>query len=60
MDVLWNIFGVCSKKREKSEISISLGEKHIYTLCFEDDNIVLARNKDDKYITRKLTEEYHK
>lgn len=48
-------------KRKCSNMGIPLNDNIIYTLCFADDQIVLAQDQHDiEYMTRKLIEEYDK
>jgi len=42
-------------------MGLPLNEHTLYTLCFADDQIVIAQEYDDmEYMTRKLIEEYNK
>ncbi|XP_030746803.1 uncharacterized protein LOC115875475 [Sitophilus oryzae] len=42
-------------------MEIPLNDSILYTLCFGDDQIILAQDYEDlEYMTRKLIEEYHK
>lgn len=48
-------------KRKCSNMGITLNNTSLYTLCFADDQIVLAQDYEDlQYMTRKLIEEYTK
>jgi len=48
-------------KRKCQNMGISLNDTTLYTLCFADDQIVLAQDYEDlEYMTRKLIEEYNK
>lgn len=48
-------------KRKCEQMGIPLNDYVLYTLCFADDQIVLAQDYDDlEYMTRKLIEEYDK
>lgn len=48
-------------KKKCRNMGLPLNEHILYTLCFADDQIVIAQEYDDmEYMTRKLIEEYNK
>ena len=48
-------------KRKCEQMGILLNDSILYTLCFADDQIILAQDYEDwEYMTRKLIEEYNK
>lgn len=48
-------------KRKCEGMGIPLRNEHLYTLCFADDQVVMAQDEEDlSYMLRKLNEEYEK
>lgn len=48
-------------KRKCEGLGILVGNEYLYTLCFADDQLVIAQEPDDlSYMMKKLLEEYTK
>ena len=48
-------------KQKCRNMGVPIGDNMLYTLCFADDQVIIAQDYDDiNYMTRKLIEEYQK